>query len=122
MNLSDAISAENRDVEQLRGFIDEVTREVAVLQGKFDHNEELVEVFGDDPAKFGAAAAKKKLDKLEERLIAAKLRLDGAYNMFAATFESKNTTVASIAKASNSTQGTSSASHSKEKDNKFLKR
>jgi hypothetical protein len=50
ISLSDAICVENRDAEQLRGFIDEVTREVAVLQGKFDHQEELVEAFGDDPA------------------------------------------------------------------------
>ena len=57
MNLSDAISAENRDVEQLRGFIDEVTREVAVLQGKFNYQEELVEAFGDDPAEVAAATA-----------------------------------------------------------------
>jgi hypothetical protein len=85
MSLSDATSVENRDIEQLRGFIDEVTREVAVLHGKFDHQEDLVEAFGDDPATIGVAAAKTKLDTLEERLIAAKLRLDGAYNMFAAT-------------------------------------
>jgi hypothetical protein len=92
------------------------------LQGKFDHHEELVEAFGDDPAAVGAAVAKKKLDKFEERLIAAKLRLDGAYNKFTATVESKNKTVASIAKASGSSQGTSSASHPKEKDTTFLKR
>ena len=48
MNLSDAISAEKRDVEQLRGFIDEVTREVASLQTKFDHQEKLFEAFDDD--------------------------------------------------------------------------
>ena len=121
ISLSDAICVENRDAEQLRGFIDEVTREVAVLQGKFDHQEELVEAFGDDPAEVGATATKKKLDKFEERLIAAKPRLDGAYNRFAATVESKNKTVASIAKASGSTQGTSSAFYSKEKDNMIFK-
>ena len=76
-----------------------MTREVAVLQGKFDHQEEIVEAFGDDPTAAGLAAAKKKLDKFEERLVAAKLRLDGAYNRFAATVESKNKAVASIAKA-----------------------
>ena len=60
MSLSDAISAENRDVEQLRGLlIDEVSREVAFLQGKIDHQEDLVEAFGDDPAAVGAASAKK---------------------------------------------------------------
>jgi hypothetical protein len=54
-------------------------------------------------------------------LIAAKFRLDGAYTRFAATIESKNKTVASIAKASGSTQGTSSAFYSKEKDNMIFK-
>jgi len=53
MSLSDATYAVNRDVEQLRGFIDEVTREFAVLQGKFDHQEDPVEAFGDDPAAVG---------------------------------------------------------------------
>ena len=42
MSLSDALSAKIWDVEQLRGFIGEVTREVTVLQGKFDHQEELI--------------------------------------------------------------------------------
>ena len=85
MSLSDAISAKNKGVELLRGFIDEVTREIAVLQGKFDHQEDLVEAFGDEPAAVKVAAAKTQLDKFEERLIAAKLRLDGAYSRFAAT-------------------------------------
>jgi len=99
-----------------------VTREVAVLQGKFDHQADRVEAFSDDPAAVGVAVAKIKLDKSEERLIAAKLRLDGAYNRFAATVESKNKTVASITKASRPTHRTSSASHPKKKDNTFLKR
>jgi hypothetical protein len=63
MSLADVMSAENRDVEQLRGFIDEVTREVASLQAKFDHQEELLEAFNDDPEAVGAAAAKTRLDK-----------------------------------------------------------
>ncbi len=92
MSLADAILAENRNVEQLRGLIDEVTREVASLQAKLDHQEEVVEVFGDDPAAVGVAAAKSKLDKCEERLIAAKLRLDAAYNRFTTTVESANKT------------------------------
>ena len=55
-------------------------------------------------------------------MIAAKLRLDAAYNRFTATVESANKTAASFAKASASTLGPSSASQSKEKDNKLLKR
>jgi hypothetical protein len=54
-------------------------------------------------------------------LIAAKLRLDGAYNRFAATVESANKTAASFAKASASTPRPSSASQSIEKANKLLK-
>ncbi len=103
MSLEDAISAENRDVEQLRGFVDEVTREVASLQTKFDHQEELLEIFGDTSKAVGAVAAKTRLDKCEERMIAAKLRLNGAYTRFAATVESANKTAASFAKASAST-------------------
>jgi len=117
MSLSDVIPAENRDVEQLHGFIDEETREVAVLQSKFDHQKDLFEAFGDDPTTIGVAAAKKKLDKIEKRLIAAKLRLDAAYNWFTATVELKNKSVASIANASGPTHGSSSAAHPKEKEN-----
>jgi hypothetical protein len=122
MSIVDAISAENRDVKQLNGFIDEVSREVAVLQGIFDHQEELHEAFGDDPAANRAAAAKTRLDKCEERLIAAKPRHDGAYNMFAAAVELKNKTVASFLKASVTTQRTASASRPEEKDKTLLKR
>ena len=121
MSLPEALLAENRDVEQLRSFIDGVTSEVAAgLQAKFDNQEELVEAFGDDETAVGLVAAKTKLDKAEERLIAAKLRLDGAYNRFTATVESKNKTVASFAKASGSASG--SAKEVKDTDSKFLKR
>ena len=55
-------------------------------------------------------------------MIAAKLRLDGVYNRFAATVESAIKTAASFAKASASTPRPSSAIQSKEKDNMLLKR
>ena len=92
------------------------------MHGKFDHQEIVLEAFGDEPAAVESAAAKKKIDKFEERLIVAKLRLDRAYNKFAATVESKNKTVASIVKDSGSSQGTSSASHPKERNIMLLKR
>ena len=121
MSLSDAFSAENRDVEQLRSFIDGVSSEVAGLQAKFDHQEELVDAFGDDDeSAAGLAKAKAKLDKAEERLIAAKLRLDGAYNRFTATVESRNKTVATMVKASG--PAPEAAKESKESDGKLLKR
>ena len=91
------------------------------MQAKLDHQEELLEAFDDDPTAVGAASAKTRLDKYEERLIAAKLRLDGAYNKFAATVESVSKTALSFAKASASTPWPSSASQSKEKDNMLLK-
>ena len=37
MSLAEAISCGNSHVDQLRSFVDEVTREVAILQDKFDH-------------------------------------------------------------------------------------
>jgi hypothetical protein len=58
------------------------------------------EAFGADPIPVGIVASNAKLDKCEERLIAAKSRQDAAYNRSAATVESKNETVASFAKAS----------------------
>jgi hypothetical protein len=68
-SLAEAISGENSHVDQLRSFVDEVTREVAIMQDKFDHQDALHEAFGDIPTTIGVAASKAKLDKCEERLI-----------------------------------------------------
>ena len=78
MSLAEAISGENSHVGQLRIYVDEVTREVAILQNKFDHQEALHEAFGNDPTTVGVATTKAKLDKCKERLIAAKSRQDAA--------------------------------------------
>jgi hypothetical protein len=123
MSLAEAILGENNHVDQLRNFFEEVTREIAVLQGKFDYREALHEAFGDDPKAVGLRAAKAKLDKCEERLIAAKSRQDAAYNSYAATLESRNKTAASCAKAAarpSSFDG--GKSKEKEKNNKSMKR
>ena len=119
-SLAEAISGENSHVDQLRSFVDEVTREVAILQDKFDHQEAPHEAFGDDPAAFGLAATKAKSDKCEERLIAAKSRQDAAYNRYATTLESRNKTVASCAKAA-APPSSSDGGKTKERDNKSLK-
>ena len=70
---------------------------MAVTQDKFDHQEPLHEAFGDDPTTVGLAAAKAKLDKCEERLIAAKSRQDAAYNRHVVTLlESRNKKVGGV--------------------------
>ena len=66
MSLVEIIFGENSHIDQLRSFVDEVTREVAVLKDKFDHHEALHEAFGDDPTTVGVVAAKAKFDKCEE--------------------------------------------------------
>ncbi len=82
------------------------------------------EAFCDNPTTIGVATTKAKLDKFEERLIAAKSRQDAAYNnRCAATLQSRNKTVASCAKAAappSSSDG--GKSKEKEKDNKSMKR
>jgi len=116
MSLAEAISDENSHVDQLRSFVDEVTREVVIMQDKFDHHEALHEAFGDDPTVVGLAATKAKLGKCEERLIAAKSRQDAAYNRYVAALESRNKTAASCAKAA-APPSSSDGVKSKEKDN-----
>jgi hypothetical protein len=118
MSLAEALYSH---ADQLRRFVDEVTREVAILQDKFDHQEALHEAFGDDPTIIGLATAKAKLDKCEELLIVAKSRQDAAYNRYAATLESRDKTVASCAKAAAS-PSSSHGGKTKEKDNKSLKK
>jgi len=81
----------------------------------------LHEAFGDDPTTIGLAATKAKLDKCEERLIAAKSRQDATYNRYASTLESRNKTVASCSKAT-APSSSSDGGKTKEKDNKSLKR
>ena len=81
------------------------------------------EAFGDDPTTVGMAASKAKLEKCEERLIAAKSRQDAGYNRYATTLESRNKTVASCAKAAATLSSSDGGkSKEKEKDNKSLKR
>jgi hypothetical protein len=58
MSLAEAISGDNSHVDLLRSFVDEVTREVAILQDKFYHQEALHEAFGDDPTTLGVATTK----------------------------------------------------------------
>jgi hypothetical protein len=78
MSLAEAISGENSYIDQLRSFFDEVTRDFAIVQDKFDDQEALHEVFSDNPTTVGVATTKAKLDKCEERLDAGKSRQDAA--------------------------------------------
>ena len=57
MNPSKSMSAENREVEQLRAFIDETTAEVTDARNKFNHQEDLVDAFQGDATAVGYAAA-----------------------------------------------------------------
>ena len=117
MDPSTALSTENREVEQLRAFIDETTAEVADARDKFKHQEDLCEAYGGDSTAVGFAAAGLRADKLEARLIAARARQETAYNRYAATVESTNKTVAVIARKASDKEV-----DVKVKDNKFLKR
>ena len=67
-------SVTDRNIEQLLAFVDHTTVEVASLQNKFDHLEELVDAFNGDITAAGFVAANTKADKIEARLIAAKAR------------------------------------------------
>ena len=57
MDPSTSMSAENREVEQLRAFIDETATEVAEAINKFCHQEDLVDTFKGDATAMGYAAA-----------------------------------------------------------------
>ena len=111
-------SISDRNIEQLLAFVDQTTAEVASLQDKFDHQEELVDAFNGDATTVGFSAASVKADKIEARLIAAKACQEAAYNRYAATIESKNKAVVGTSKATAS----SSKTAAKVEDNKLLKR
>ncbi len=78
MEPSTSFSAENRDIEQLRTFVDHTTTEAAALRNKFERQEELVEAFGEEVNALGAKPAHARADKLETRLIAMMARQDAA--------------------------------------------
>jgi hypothetical protein len=54
---------QNRDVKQLRAFVDQTTPEVVICQNKFDQHE-LVEVFGGDSTAKGFLEAYARANKL----------------------------------------------------------
>jgi hypothetical protein len=87
------------NIEQLMAFVDQTTAEVATLQDKFDHQEELVVAFNGDAIAAGLVATNTKADKIETRIIAAKARQEAAYNKYAATIESTNKAVVETSKA-----------------------
>jgi len=74
MNLSTSMSAENKEVEQLRAFIDKTTAEVAEARNKFNHKEDLVDAFNGNASAVGYAAAIAIADKFEARLIDVRAR------------------------------------------------
>ena len=74
MASSAVTSISNRNIEQLMAFVDQTTAEVASLQDKYDHQEELVEAFKGYANAVDFVAANVKADKIEARLIAAKAR------------------------------------------------
>ncbi len=78
MDPSAALSTKNREVEQLRAFVDETTAEVADVRDEFKHQEDLVEAYGGDATAVGFAAAVARADKLEARLVAARARQETA--------------------------------------------
>ena len=98
MEASTSFSAENRDIEKVRTFVDQTTSEAADLRNKFERQEELVEAFGEEVNAPGAKLAHARADKLETRLIAAMGRQDAAYNRSVATVELVNTTTAVVSK------------------------
>ena len=67
-------SITDRKIELLLAFVDQATAKVVSLQNKFDHQEELVDVFNGDATAAGFVATQTKADKIEARLIAAKAR------------------------------------------------
>ena len=54
-----------RSIEQLLAFVDQTTAEVASLQNKLDHREELVDAFNGDATVAGFVAANTKADTIE---------------------------------------------------------
>ncbi len=74
MDPSTSISVENREVEQLRDFIDETTTEVAEARNKFKHQEELVDAYNGDANATSYAPAEARVEKFEARLITARVR------------------------------------------------
>jgi hypothetical protein len=77
-----------------------------------------VEAFGGETPAKGIPEAHDRANTLEARLVAAKTRQDVAYNMYAATIESTNKTVAAFAKST----AKGSEETTKATDGKFLKR
>ena len=67
-------SISERNIKQLLAFVDQTTAEVASLQDKFDHQNELVDAFNGDATAVGFVAANVKADKIDARLIATKAR------------------------------------------------
>jgi hypothetical protein len=118
MDPSAANSVQHRDVEQLRGFVDQMTVQVATCHNIFDHQEELVDALDGDASASCFAVAQARADKLEDRFVAAKARQDVAYNMYAVTMESTNTTFVVFAKSASK----GSEETTKTTDGKFLKR
>ena len=96
MNPSTSMPAENREVEQLRAFIDEATAEFADAMNKFSHQEDLVDAFNGNATALGYAAAIARADKLKARMVVVRARQETAYNRYVATVESTNKTVAVI--------------------------
>jgi len=111
------MSAENREVEQLRAFIDETTAEVAEARNKFSHQEDLVDAFNGDATAVGYVAAIARADKFKARLVAARARQETSYNREATNVESTNKTVTVIARKASDEEVDAKAN-----DNKFLKR
>jgi outer membrane murein-binding lipoprotein Lpp len=99
MDPSTSFSAENRDIEQLRTFVDQTTTDVADLRNKLERQEERVEAFSEEVNAPGAKLAHARADKLEIRLIAAMARQDAAYNRYAATVESVNKTTVVVSRS-----------------------
>ena len=117
MNPSTSMSAENREVEQLRAFIDETIAEVAGAKNKFSHQEDLVDAFNGNATAVGYAAAVARANKFEARLVAARARQETAYNRYATTIESTNKEVAVIARKASDKEVNAKAN-----DSKFPKR
>jgi hypothetical protein len=96
MAFSAVNSVTDRNINQLRAFVEHTTAKVATLQKQ----EELVDAFGGDATAVDFVAAQAKANKLETRLIAAKARQEAAYNRYDATIESTNKTVVGASKTS----------------------